>query len=197
MEQAPEKTELGLQPRLIAAVWFAATATIPVVGFFMYANIRENPVNWDLPVLVFFGELPTALAFFFGFSVGVRIIDPIRRMSKDFAASLGMIVASLSYLAFMILFLVETQISLTPSNLWWMVIVVTIGSVFFALPVLGCGALCGVLLCLWSCQAEPWEWLLNLPRLTLGQATFLIATVALLVLLNCALAVHSLSTFQR
>jgi hypothetical protein len=74
-----------------------------------------------------------------------------------------------------------------------MFMVATIGSVYFVFPVLGFGALCGLLLCLWSCQEKPWGWLLRLPRLTPLHATFFIVGASLLTFLNCLLALQMMS----
>ncbi len=107
-------------------------------------------------------------------------------MSSTRAALRGTIVALLSYVVFIALFIVQSQLSDPSPVIGWVLLVVSIGSFTMFWPVALAGALAGWLLCRWSCQADPWDWLLNMPRITARAANLSINVAALIVLLNCA-----------
>ncbi len=184
-----ENTELGLVPRLIAATWFGVTACIPTFFFFLQYGARDNP---DFGVLWNFGVLPVLVAAFFGFTLDSRILDPVKSMTEWRAALGGMSIAVLSYVVFICWFSLNVALSTHPSdpNFFLLAIVVMIiGSkplVVATVPV--SGVLAGWLLCRLSCQAEFWEWLLNIPRINLTRANVLIALAAFFVTLNGAIA---------
>lgn len=103
-EPSEERLEPGLQPRLRAAIWFAVTALIPIVGFFGIIGRKffiTPSVVVDPVVATTFIAVPVAMAGFFGFVIGSRILnDGIVTRGRS-AAIYGAIVAVLSYLGFM------------------------------------------------------------------------------------------------
>jgi hypothetical protein len=74
MTQPPKRTELGLLPRLIGAGWFGFAAWVPVIFFFLtFGGVgQRGSEQIDFRVLIFFAEIPVALAALFGFTVGVQ-----------------------------------------------------------------------------------------------------------------------------
>jgi len=105
MTQLPEKTELGLLPRLIGAAWFAGAACVPIIFFFGVIGrmFFFGPSAATDPAMArMFILLPVSMAAFFGFSVGSRILNNqiVARPSR--AAIHGALVAILSYFGFML-----------------------------------------------------------------------------------------------
>jgi ankyrin repeat protein len=103
MTQLPEKTELGLLPRLIAAGWFACAACIPIIFFFgvigrvffFGPSAATDPMVASTYIL-----LPISMAAFLGFSVGSRILND-RIVKRGWSAVIhGALVAILSYFGF-------------------------------------------------------------------------------------------------
>jgi hypothetical protein len=104
VEELPDaEMRVGLAGRLLAAVWFACTACVPVVYFF---GIYERGF-WSHPNALFdtstvpFIVLPIILAAFFGFTIGSKILDE-KGITPGSAAVLGASVAIASYLGMMI-----------------------------------------------------------------------------------------------
>ena len=194
MTDFPDKTELGLLPKLIAAAWFGVAASVPVVGFLLTMG---STAPFIPGFLFFYGGVPILLGGFFGFTVGVRILDPIKSTSKLRAASRGTVVGLLSLLVFMSLFFVLAEISNPSASFPFALIAFTFGSTIMFLPVAVSGALAGWWLCNLSCQAAFWEWLLNLPRVTTTTANIWILVAALLVLLNCIAGVYFAANLAR
>jgi ankyrin repeat protein len=105
MTQLPEKTELGLLPRLIAAGWFACAACIPIIFFFgvigrvffFGPSAATDPMVASTYIL-----LPISMAAFLGFSVGSRILND-RIVKRGWSAVIhGALVAILSYFGFIL-----------------------------------------------------------------------------------------------
>ena len=98
-EEFPDvEMRVGLASRLLAAVWFAFTACIPIVYFFWFFE----RMSWFNPNALFdrsialLTVLPICLAAFFGFTIGSKILDE-QRMTPGLAALLGALVAIASY----------------------------------------------------------------------------------------------------
>jgi len=88
---------VGLAPRMLAAVWFACTACIPIVYFFgVYERAFWSNPNSLFDSSTLFIVLPIMLAAFFGFTIGSKILDE-ERMTPGLAALLGALVAIASY----------------------------------------------------------------------------------------------------
>ena len=187
MTDLSEKTELGLWPRLIAAGWFAVAACIPV--FFFMVIFGQSAIFMG-GFLFFFGVVPISLAAFFGFAVGVKILDPVRSTSKLWAAARGVVVALLSDLVFMTLYVIQVEMSEAAPDVGFAFMVVMIGSTMTFLPVVFAGGLAGWWLCNLSYRGVLWEWLLNLPRVNTTTANIWILAAALPVLLNAILGVY-------
>src|SRR5436190_6838814 len=109
MEQSPEKAELGLMPRLIAAVWFALAASLPV-GFFylvfgwLFGRFEDR---W------MFGVLPIATAAYFGLTLGAKILSPDIDSSGK-AIKRGLQVAFASYVTLIALVYIVLTIANYP-----------------------------------------------------------------------------------
>jgi hypothetical protein len=187
MTDLSEKTELGLLPRLIAAGWFAVAACIPV--FFFMVIFGQTAIFMG-GFLFFFGVVPISLAAFFGFAVGVKILDPVRSTSKLWAAARGVIVALLSHLVFMTLFLVQVEISERAPEFGFAFAIVSFGFTIPFLPVAFVGGLAGWWLCDLSCRGDLWKWLLNLPRVSTTTASIWILAAALSVLLTSVAGIY-------
>jgi len=97
-------TELGLPPRLIAAVWFAAFACLPVGFFFVLFGRWMGDSQARFAELWMFAELPIATAAFFGYTRGAVILDSLRVTGGLRAAIRGLEVAFGSYVVFILLF---------------------------------------------------------------------------------------------
>ena len=131
-----------------------------------------------------------SLAAFFGFAVGVKILDPVRSTSKLRAAARGVVVAVLSHLVFMTLFLVQFEMSSPAPAFGFAFMVVATGLIITFLPVAFVGGFDGWWLCNLSCRGDMWEWLLNLPRVSTMTANLWILAAALPVLLNSIAGVY-------
>ena len=98
-EEFPDvEKRVGLASRLLAAVWFAFTACVPIVYFFgVYEQGFWSDPNafFDNAITLFIG-LPICLAAFFGFTIGSKILDE-QRITHGVAALLGAVVAIASY----------------------------------------------------------------------------------------------------
>ena len=187
MTDVPDKTELGLMPRLIATGWFAVAACIPV---FCFMVIFGQTAIFMGGFLFFFGVVPISLAAFFGFSVGVKILDPVSSTSKLWAAARGVAVAVLSHLVFMTLFLLQFEVSEPAPAFGFAFMVVICGLVITLLPVAFVGGLAGWWLCNLSLRRDLWEKLLNLPRVSTTTANIWTLAVGLLVLLNSIAGIY-------
>ena len=147
---------VGLASRLLAAVWFACTACVPIVYFFGIfergAWSNRNP-SFDSSTVVFI-MLPICLAAFFGFTIGSKILD--ERITQGLAALLGALVAIASYCGMMIGYaLVSTSNAASgwpdPLEIIAGVIVFALfGMVFVGWLVVLAGAASGWLLFLWA-----------------------------------------------
>lgn len=196
MTESDSKTELGLWPRLITAAWFAGAALLPVLFFFIkFGGLWETgTLNVSFGMLIVFGEVPVALAALFGFTLGARIIDPVLPFSFLRGALRGMVVAFLSYISFIAVYLIASELSTPGPSIGIALFVITVGTAIMLIPVAVSGALAGFLLCIVANQTGTWDWLLHLPRVTTTKMYVLINIAAVLALLNCALAVY---TFGR
>ncbi|HEX3145907.1 MAG TPA: hypothetical protein VHQ64_18180 [Pyrinomonadaceae bacterium] len=157
-EEFPDvEMRVGLASRLLAAVWFAFTACIPIVYFF---GVYER-TSWSNPN-AFFGRpitlfivLPICLAAFFGFTIGSKILDE-KGMTPGLAALLGALVAIASYCGMMIGFgLVSTSNAASgcPNPLEVIagaIVFALFGMVFVGWLVVLAGAASGWLLFLWA-----------------------------------------------
>jgi hypothetical protein len=183
------KTELGLLPRVIAAGWFAGAACVPIVFFFLVFGgvLEKGSENLSLGVLWIFGEIPAATAAFFGFTLGSRIVDPLRNTSAWRAALQGIAVASLSYVVFMTFYIGSIWIQSlgTSLNMGFVLLVMLIGSFAVAWLVELSGSLAGWLLCRYSCQADVWQLLLNAPRVTVGKSYAMATVAGAIVVISC------------
>ena len=194
MTQVVEKTELGLLTRLIAAAWFGLAACVPVIFFFLTFGgvLAHGPGDLDLRILFFFGEIPIVLAALFGFSFGVRILDPVRRTSPTRATLRGLVGALLSYVVFIAVYIVQTQTLEPGPVIGFALLVIVIGSIWMVWPVALSGALAGWWLCHLACRPDFWDWLLNQPRISARTASAWIGVSVLLVLFNCAVGMYAL-----
>src|SRR4030095_4454127 len=100
---ADEPMPVGLRPRLLAAIWFALTACIPIVLFFWTFG---SAALLEPGVASVFGALPIFLAAFFGFTIGARILDQQCVMQGYRAVLLGMLIATASYVGMMTVYAV-------------------------------------------------------------------------------------------
>ncbi len=94
------KMRIGLRPRLLAAVWFACTALIPIVIFFGIIGrmFFFNPAAvFEATTASIFVALPLCMATFFGFTIGSRILDEQLVARGRNAAGYGALVAVASY----------------------------------------------------------------------------------------------------
>jgi hypothetical protein len=157
VEELPDaEMRVGLAARLLAAVWFACTACVPIVYFFWVFEraswSNPNP-SFDSGVTVFV-MLPICLAAFFGFTIGSKILD--ERITQGLAALLGALVAIASYWGMMIGFgLLSTANSAkvlpNPLEIIGSVILFGLfGMVFVGWLVVLAGAVGGWLLFLWA-----------------------------------------------
>ena len=93
---------VGLSSRLLAAVWFALTACIPVVYFFgIFGRTALFGPDLGIAVAVWI-VLPISLAAFFGFTIGSKILDKRSGESGWTAPFLGALVAIASYCGMML-----------------------------------------------------------------------------------------------
>ena len=194
MTDLPDKTELGLLPRLIAAAWFGSAASIPVFCFMLTLG---RGAAFIPGFLFFYGGVPILIGALFGFAVGVKILDPIMSTSKMRAALRGLVVALLSNLVFMTLFLVQIEIARPTTSFGFALIVAIGGLIIMFFPVAASGALAGWALCSLSCRGDFWEWLLNLPRVTTTTAHLWILVASLVVLVNCIAGVYYAASLVR
>jgi hypothetical protein len=92
VEEFPDvEKRVGLASRLLAAVWFAFTACVPIVYFFGFyeQGFWSNPnAFFDNTITLFIG-LPICLAAFFGFTIGSKILDE-QRITPGLAALLAL-----------------------------------------------------------------------------------------------------------
>jgi hypothetical protein len=194
MMDLPDKTELGLLPRLIAAAWFGSAASIPVFCFMLTLG---RGATFIPGFLFFYGAVPILIGALFGFAVGVKILDPVSSTSKARAALRGIVVALLSNLVFMTLFLVQMEIARPDGSFGFALIVAMGGLSIMFFPVAASGALAGWALCNLSCRGDFWEWLLNLPRVTPATANVLNLVASVVVLVNCIAGVYYAASLVR
>src|SRR5688572_4829842 len=101
-----DKTQLGLQPRLLSAGWFAMTACVPVLFFFLILSRVFFFVAIFSPtdsfVAAFFILLPIVMAAFFGFTIGSRILNDGLVVNGWNAALHGALVAILAFFGHML-----------------------------------------------------------------------------------------------
>lgn len=106
MTEISEKTELGLRPRLLAAGWFALTACGPILFFFLVLTRAFLFVAIfdprDVFVTAIFIVMPLAIAAFFGFFIGSRILNDGVVTSGSKAALHGALVGILAFLGHMV-----------------------------------------------------------------------------------------------
>lgn len=108
-QPSEEKTELALQPKLLAAGWFAATACIPILAFFgIIGRIFFITLSTaaDPTVASLFIAVPVSIATFLGFVIGSRILNDAIVIRSRSAAIYGAVVAILSYFGFMLTYTV-------------------------------------------------------------------------------------------
>jgi len=147
---------VGLASRLLAAVWFACTACIPIVYFFgVYERAFWSNPNSLFDSSTLFIVLPIILAAFFGFTIGSKILDE-KGITPGLAALLGALVAIASYWGMMIGFaLVSTSNAAkgwpNPLEVVGLVLVFGLfGMVAVGWVVVLAGAVSGWLLFLWT-----------------------------------------------
>ena len=106
MTELSDETELGLRPRLLAAGWFALTACVPILFLFLVLSRFFFVVAIFDPtdpfVASLFILLPIAIAAFFGFSIGSRILNDGVVTSGWKAALHGALVGILAFLGHML-----------------------------------------------------------------------------------------------
>jgi hypothetical protein len=163
MEQSSEETALGLRPRLFAAAVFAITAVLPVILFFytvgrsgaLFQGPSETP---NVFMIWFFGIVPICAAAFCGFTIGARLADPSERTTDLRAAGRGIVVALLSYVIFMAIWIGSAfvdNVLMDPypyshqsfsGLLGWFVVIFIFGLVLTGWLIVGAGAFAGLLL---------------------------------------------------
>ena len=167
-EEFPDvEMRVGLASRLLAAVWFACTACIPIIYFFgVYERAFWSNPNSLFDSSTLFIVLPIILAAFFGFTIGSKILDE-KGITPGSAALLGALVAIASYWGMMIGFaLVSTSNAAkgwpNPLEVVGLVLVFGLfGMVAVGWVVVLAGAVSGWLLFLWTSSylAPPITWL--------------------------------------
>ena len=147
---------VGLAPRLLAAVWFAFAACIPIVYFFgIYERTFWSNPNALFDTTALFIVLPIMLAAFFGFTIGSKILDE-QEMGPGLAAVLGALVAIASYSGMMIGFALVSSSNAAkgwpnPLEVVGLVMIFALfGMVVVGWVVVLAGAVSGWLLFLWA-----------------------------------------------
>jgi len=156
-EEFPDvEMRVGLGSRLLAAVWFACTACVPIIYFFgVYERAFWSNPNSLFDSSTLFIVLPIILAAFFGFTIGSKILDE-KGITPGLAALLGALVAIASYWGMMIGFaLVSTSNAAkgwpNPLEVVGLVLVFGLfGMVAVGWVVVLAGAVSGWLLFLWT-----------------------------------------------
>lgn len=192
-ERGADRFELGLLPRIIAAGWFTLAACIPVIFFFLtFGGIWERGADHlTLSMVWIFGEVPIVTAAFFGFTVGSRIVDPLRDISAGRAALQGIGVAGLSYVVFIVFYIVSFVVQYLSRHgdsgflVYVILLMILVSLLTIGWLIVLSGAIAGSLLCRYSCRAEVWELLLNAPRVTAGTSNAMAAVAAALVVISC------------
>jgi hypothetical protein len=98
------RMRLGLRPRLLAAVWFACTALIPIAIFFGITGrtfFFGPAALLEVPIATTFVALPVCMAAFFGFTIGSSILDDHLVTRGGYAVVYGVLVAVASYVGMM------------------------------------------------------------------------------------------------
>jgi hypothetical protein len=195
---------VGLIPRIIAGVWFGVAALIPCVPFVVIAYGGSNRVI-DPRGLFFFFESPAAIAAFFGFSIGARIVDPKKRISSFRATLCGLLVGVLSLVVYLGLYVLGeyagAQSAPYPAAASkWVLhlapIIVGVGSVIMILPVSIVGSFAGWLLFRWSRRRETAEWLKSFPRIVPAKALLFNAMAFVIAGVSCLIAVYLFAQVQ-
>ena len=192
MTQAAAKTELGLLPRIFAAVWFGAAAFIPIIVFFVVFarggdSSGQSSGGSILMGVWFFLAFPVSAAVFFGFSVGARILDFERKRSASRVMFRGMLVAILSYLAMPFSFIIANAFANRsepfPNMVYWVLVIFGVGAVLVGWLVVIAGGVAGLLL-FWASGKEGLHKIIkNEPRVSVKKAYLLVGVAGLLVLL--------------
>jgi hypothetical protein len=144
---------VGFAPRMVAAVWFAATALIPI-AFFLVSfgqGILFGPFfDDDGAGSSFFVLLPICMAAFFGFTIGSRILDK-RRVTRECVASLlGGVVAVASYVGMMSCYVVIQLLNDAPGRAAWAINMALVGAIFLGWLIVMAGVFGGWMLFRWA-----------------------------------------------
>jgi len=198
-------SSVGLMPRIIAGAWFGAAALIPSVPFVFIVSAGSNHSAEPVGLLLFC-ETPVAVAVFFGFSIGAQIIDPQKRISSFRATLCGLLVAVLSLVVYLALYVLATYLT-TPRAPYpaaarqWAIhmapIIVEVGFVIMILPVSIVGSFAGWILFLWSRRPGTIAWLNRFPRVAPIRAFLLTAIVIVIVALSWLIPVYVFGQTQR
>jgi len=195
MATLSEDASLALPLRLIAAAWFGLTALmLTLVMLVLAAGNSTTPPTINF--ILFFCETPAALAAAFGFLLGGRIIDPEAEYSSTHAVLRGILIALLSLITFVCLYIAAAYVDAKQAGAkQWvldnMVSVLLIGCLMMALPVSLPGALAGWTLFRWS-GGRRRDWLRSFPADGPGAAGLWNLVALLLVGVNCVIAVKLL-----
>ena len=191
MTQLPDKTELGLLPRLIAAGWFAGFACVPIIFFIVVFARGDTSANRsDSRGLWFFAELPISIAAFCGFTIGSRILDVIRKTNPLRVMLRGIAVAVSSYLGMIVTNIVlAIMFSRRESmggqsilrGLQWILIMYGIGAIFIGWIIVIAGGIAGLLLSLTSQTKILRATLIKAHRVSRNTVYAWIAAVALIL----------------
>ena len=199
-------TEVGLRPRLIAAVWFASAALLPVILFFVVFGGWSFLIlgKWDagdrdLNILMvwLFGVVPVSAAAFWGFTVGSRLTDENKTTTPLRAAIRGISLALLSYLLFMAFYfgtvalasvLPNQNQSLKEFPVWFFLIFV-LGLVYVGWLIVIAGAIAGPLLADLATSSRFGKELRSSPRVSTRQARIWAGLAAFLFLSNYVIVV--------
>ena len=190
MIESDSQTELGLWPRLLAACWFAAAAFIPILFFLLLFARESTPSSgYSSTGLWFFIQYPVSLAAFFGFAIGVRILDFNRKRTPSRAMLRGIMVAICSYLAMPLINLVFGLLwrpVLVPEEnflklVYWTLTIYGVGAVIVGWLIVFAGAVSG--LSLFWVSGKRWlgQRLVAAPRVTTRKAFALIAAAGVIL----------------
>lgn len=160
-------TQLQLKRRIVSAVLFAVSALVPI--FFLGGT--PGGASSNLTGVVFF-LLPVAIAGFFGFALGPKILDPSATHNGSVAAWKGTYTAGLSfivYIAILAVVLSYNNFSLSTADkisgwIGMFVIFLLYGSIFVGWVALFVGAASGLLLYRLSLVTGPELRFSNIPN---------------------------------
>jgi len=193
VEVTPGSLGLGLKARLMVAAWFAGSACIPVLFFFVFSwaissNSRFDAALWFIWL---FAAIPISSAALLGFIFGCQIVDPYSRITSGRAALRGMALASFS---FVLTIVACGMLAAVSTNLSWSDSLVRSAEIMFLTFIFGffvvgwlvviIGALAGWLL--YRVSSKDSALFLKGPDESMATAKLSIAIAILLFLMNCA-----------